>query len=118
MSTFEEWSRAGWRAHLPGVTDVAAFVGGLGEATIPELAAASASRVPGRVAVTVDGEPVTHAELDAGAARVAAWLTRRIEPGDRVLIAAGRARVPALLPRLAPPVPSSCSPIRLHGTRA
>ena len=89
MSTFEEWSRAGWRAHLPGVTDVAAFVGGLGEATIPELAAASASRVPGRVAVTVNGEPVTHAELDAGAARVAAWLTRRIEPGDRVLLAAG-----------------------------
>lgn len=47
--------------------------GGLGEATIPELAAASADRVPGQVAVTIDGEPVTHAELDAGAARVAGF---------------------------------------------
>jgi acyl-CoA synthetase (AMP-forming)/AMP-acid ligase II len=89
MSACEEWSRAGWRAHLPGVTDVPAFVARLGEATIPELAAASAGRVPGRVAVTVDGGPVTHAELDAGAARVAGWLARRIGPGDRVLLAAG-----------------------------
>jgi len=89
MSACEEWSRAGWRAHLPGVADVPAFVARLGEATIPELAAASADRVPGRVAVTVDGEPVTYAELDAGAARVAGWLARRIGPGDRVLLAAG-----------------------------
>jgi acyl-CoA synthetase (AMP-forming)/AMP-acid ligase II len=88
MSASEEWSRAGWRAHLPGTRDLPACVGRLGEATIPELAAASAGRVPGRVAVTVDGEPVTHAELDAGAARVAAWLARRLEPGDRVLLAA------------------------------
>jgi acyl-CoA synthetase (AMP-forming)/AMP-acid ligase II len=89
MSAGEEWSRAGWRAHLPGVTDVPAFVTRLGEATIPELAAASADRVPSRVAVTVDGAPVTYAELDAGAARVAGWLARRIGPGDRVLLAAG-----------------------------
>jgi len=70
MSACEDWSRAGWRAHLPGVTDVPALVGQLGAATIPELAAASADQVPGRVAVTVDGEPVTHAELDADAGRV------------------------------------------------
>jgi acyl-CoA synthetase (AMP-forming)/AMP-acid ligase II len=89
MTAGEEWSRAGWRAHLPGVSDVPAFVGQLSEATIPELAAASAARVPGRVALTVDGEPVTHAELDADAARVAGWLARRLAPGDRVLLAAG-----------------------------
>jgi len=92
MSASEDWSRAGWRAHLPGVTDVPALVGQLGAATIPELAAASADQVPGRVAVTVDGEPVTHAELDADAGRVAGWLARRLRPGDRVLLAAGPGR--------------------------
>jgi acyl-CoA synthetase (AMP-forming)/AMP-acid ligase II len=45
--------------------------------------------VPDRVAVTVDGEPITHAELNDGAGRVAAWLATRIRPGDRVLLAAG-----------------------------
>jgi acyl-CoA synthetase (AMP-forming)/AMP-acid ligase II len=89
MNACDEWSRAGWRAHLPGVADVPAYVGQLGEATIPELAAASAGRAPRRVAVTVDGEPITHGDLDAGAARVAGWLARRLEPGDRVLLAAG-----------------------------
>jgi acyl-CoA synthetase (AMP-forming)/AMP-acid ligase II len=89
MGASAEWSRAGWRAHLPGTGDVPAYVDRLGEATIPELAAASAGRVPDRVAVTVDGEPITHAELDADAARIAGWLARRLQPGDRVLLAAG-----------------------------
>ncbi len=91
MSDYQAWSLAGWRAHLrqlPGVADVQSFAADLGEDTIPGLAAAAASAVPGRVAVTVDGEPVTHAELDDGAARVAAWLARRVRPGDRVLLAA------------------------------
>jgi acyl-CoA synthetase (AMP-forming)/AMP-acid ligase II len=92
MSACQDWSRAGWRAHLPGTTDVPALVGQLGEATIPELAAASADRVPGRVAVAVDGEPVTHAELDADAGRMAGWLARQLRPGDRVLLAAGPSR--------------------------
>jgi acyl-CoA synthetase (AMP-forming)/AMP-acid ligase II len=83
-----DWSLAGWREHLPGVTDVSSFVAGLDADTIPALAAASAAAVPGKVAVTVDGEPVTHAELDDAAARVAGWLARRVRPGDRVLLAA------------------------------
>jgi acyl-CoA synthetase (AMP-forming)/AMP-acid ligase II len=91
MSGYRDWSLTGWRAHLrhlPGVTDIQSFAAGLGEDTIPGLAAAAATAVPGRVAVTVDGEPVTHAELDQGAARVAGWLARRVRPGDRVLLAA------------------------------
>ena len=91
MGGYQAWSLAGWRAHLrqlPGVADVQSFATDLGEDTIPGLAAAAASAVPGRVAVTVDGEPVTHAELDDGAARVASWLARRVRPGDRVLLAA------------------------------
>ena len=85
----EEWSRAGWQAHLPGTRDFAALIGQIGAQTIPALAAESASRVPDRVAVTVDGEPVTHAALDSGAVQVSAWLAGRMDPGDRVLLAAG-----------------------------
>ena len=84
-----EWSEAGWRTHLPGVAGIGDYVAELGSETIPALAAAAAGRVPDRVAVTVDGEPVTHAQLDDAADRVAAWLARRVRPGDRVLLAAG-----------------------------
>ena len=89
MNGYEGWSRAGWRTHLPGVADVPGYVADLGDETIPALAAAAASVVPDRVAVTVDGEPVTHARLDEEAGLVAAWLATRVNPGDRVLLAAG-----------------------------
>jgi acyl-CoA synthetase (AMP-forming)/AMP-acid ligase II len=89
VSVGEEWSRAGWRAHLPDVADPAALVESFGNATIPELAAESARRSGGRLAVTVDGEGLSHGRLDAESARVAGWLAGRVEPGDRVLLAAG-----------------------------
>src|SRR5215472_6630265 len=88
MTGYEEWSRAGWAAHLPGVTDIPAHVAGLGEATIPGLAAASADRVPDRIALSIDGEQITHAALNAQAAQIAAWLAARVDPGDRILLAA------------------------------
>src|SRR5205823_6164378 len=84
-----DWSLDGWRTHLPGAADVPDYVARLGGESLPALAAAAASVVPDRVAVTVDGEPVTHAGLDEASARVAAWLARRVRPGDRVLLAAG-----------------------------
>jgi malonyl-CoA/methylmalonyl-CoA synthetase len=104
------WSRAGWRAHLSlagagaagagaadapvadeAVADAAAadLVWQFGAATIPDLAAESAGEFPDRVAVSVDGVPMTHAGLDGAAGRVAGWLAARIAPGDRVLLAAG-----------------------------
>ncbi len=93
MSGYLDWSTAGWRTHLPGphppgLADMRSLVASLGDGTIPALAAASAAAVPGKVAVTVGGEAVTHAELDDAAARVAGWLAGRIRPGDRVLLAA------------------------------
>ncbi len=88
MSGYQDWSTVGWRMHLPGVADVRSLTAGLGDGTIPALAAASAAAVPGKLAVTVDGAPVTHAELDDAAAGVAGWLAGRIRPGDRVLLAA------------------------------
>src|SRR6185312_2273512 len=57
---------------------VADLVARLGTATIPDLAAESAAQFPDRVAVSVDGVPVTHAGLDAAAGRVAGWLAGRI----------------------------------------
>jgi acyl-CoA synthetase (AMP-forming)/AMP-acid ligase II len=83
--SYGEWSAAGWRTHAPELADVTA----LGDDTISALAAASAARVPDRVAVSIDGLAVTHAALDDGAARVAGWLAPRLRPGDRVLLAAG-----------------------------
>jgi acyl-CoA synthetase (AMP-forming)/AMP-acid ligase II len=82
------WSLAGWRAHLPGTTDIAGQVRALGEHTIPELAAIAASAHPDRTAVSVDDHVITHAELDAGSAAVAAWLASRTDPGEGVLLAA------------------------------
>ena len=89
MSGYQDWCLGGWRTHLPGVADMPDYVARLGDESLPALAAASASAGPDRVAVTVDGEPVTHAELDEASGRVAAWLARRVRPGDRVLLAAG-----------------------------
>ncbi len=89
VSYYLDWSEAGWRRHLPGTADARSLVGGLGGETIPALAAAAAAAVPDRVAVAVDGQAITHAGLDAAAARVAGWLADRIRPGDRVLLAAG-----------------------------
>ena len=86
---YEDWSLAGWRTHLPGAADLGQFASGLGDETIPALAAAAADRAPYRIAVAVDGEPVSYAELDAAAGRVAAWLTGRVHVGDRVLLLAG-----------------------------
>jgi acyl-CoA synthetase (AMP-forming)/AMP-acid ligase II len=86
---WQAWSRDGWQLHLPGTTDPATLVSTLGEETIPALAAQSARRAGGRLAISVDGDGVTHAQLDADAARLQAWLAARIQPGDRVLLAAG-----------------------------
>ena len=92
---YGDWSLAGWRAHLPGATDIPGIAGHvqtLGERTIPELAAMTASAHPDHIAVTVDGHGMTHAELDAGSAAVAAWLASRTGPGERVLLAASPGR--------------------------
>ena len=101
------WSRAGWRIH--GDTTAAGAVDesgasdgpgcadrpgdgdwpGSGAATIPELAARSAQRVPDLVAVSADGEKITHGQLDAEARQAAGWLAARLDRGERMLLAAG-----------------------------
>jgi len=82
----DAWSRRGWRIHLVAGSGPRPWSA---EGTIPELAAASACRVPGRVAVSVDGQPVSHGQLGEEARQAAAWLAARLAPGDRMLLAAG-----------------------------
>ena len=69
MTSYEEWSRAGWAAHLPAVADIPAHVAGLGEATIPGLAAESAA---GRALATAQGAlfDMMLAHMDANGDRV------------------------------------------------
>ncbi len=94
------WSRHGWRIHgadpgsgglspWPAAAPAGTGIAAPGPATIPDLAAASARRVPDRVAVSVDGQPVSHGRLDAEARQAAAWLGARLAPGERMLLAAG-----------------------------
>jgi acyl-CoA synthetase (AMP-forming)/AMP-acid ligase II len=85
--SWREWSRIAWSRHLPGVSDYGIFVDGLGDATIHGLAGRTAAANPGRLAITIDGVGLTHGALDAKASRAAGWLARKIETGERVLIA-------------------------------
>jgi malonyl-CoA/methylmalonyl-CoA synthetase len=39
--------------------------------------------------VSVDGQPVSHGRLDAQARQAAGWLAGRLDPGERMLLAAG-----------------------------
>lgn len=80
--SWEGWSRASWRRHL-------------GERSLPDLnttlagaAWEAAARHPDKLAVSIDGEALTFAELTDGAAEVAAWLQAVTAPRDRVLLAA------------------------------
>ena len=85
MSDYRDWCLDGWRTHLPGVTDVPGYVARLGSESLPALAAASASASPDRVAVTVDGEPPTHAELDEASARWAESAAHRTREAHQPL---------------------------------
>jgi acyl-CoA synthetase (AMP-forming)/AMP-acid ligase II len=83
-----EWSRGGWRRHLPDVPDPQRFAHDLGNATIHGLAHATATTNPDRLAIRIGDTELTHGGLDHMAARAAGWLSRRVKPGERVLIAA------------------------------
>jgi len=82
--SYRDWSRTGWQLHAPGFDPSS-----LGEGTILALAAESAARFPDRMAVSIDGESVSHRELFDASARVAGFLSSRVAPGDRVLLVAG-----------------------------
>jgi len=91
MSGYQDWSLDGWRTHLPGVTDVADYVTRLGGQSLPRWRPRPPTRCRNRVAVTVDGEPLTHAALDQALRPGGGVAGPAGASGDRVLLAAGSA---------------------------
>jgi acyl-CoA synthetase (AMP-forming)/AMP-acid ligase II len=82
---------AAWRRHGAsiGAGGAAALRRELAAGSLPAAFAAAAGERSGRTALVVDGERVSHGELDERAARVAGWLRgQSVEPGDRVLLCA------------------------------
>lgn len=79
---WEEWSRASWQRHLGGraMPDL--------PASLPGAAWGAAAGQPDKLAVSVDGRPLSFAELIAGAAEAAGWLETVTARSDRVLLVA------------------------------
>ena len=77
-----------WRRHLAREVEPAALRRELTAGSLSEAFAATARRVPDRLALTVGDRAMTHGELDARAARAAGGLRALgVRPGDRVLVA-------------------------------
>jgi malonyl-CoA/methylmalonyl-CoA synthetase len=75
-----------WERHL-GATADEHLVERLASGTIAGAAHATAVRYPDSPALSIDGESVTHGELDSLAGRMGGWLRERgVEPGGVVLI--------------------------------
>ncbi len=76
-----------WRRHLAPGVDLQRALAGLTRGSLPEALGAAAASAPERLALEIDGEAVTHGELDRRAALVGGWLQARgIRPGERVLL--------------------------------
>ncbi|MDP4502297.1 class I adenylate-forming enzyme family protein [Nonomuraea turcica] len=82
----DDLGRAAWERHVED--DVAGVLAGLAEGTLGEAFQRTARQRPDAVAVQVDDDALTHAELDERAAAVAGWLRGRLPAGARVVIAA------------------------------
>jgi malonyl-CoA/methylmalonyl-CoA synthetase len=82
-------ARHGWRIHLAGGSFGGDVRGLLTGASLPEMFSATARREPGRPALLIAGQSVTHGELDARAGHVGAWLGEHgVRAGDVVIISA------------------------------
>ncbi|WP_127931373.1 class I adenylate-forming enzyme family protein [Nonomuraea polychroma] len=82
----DDLRRAAWERHVED--DVAGVLAGLAEGTLGEAFQRTARLRPDAVAIQVDDDALTHAELDRHAAAVAGWLRGRLPAGARVVIAA------------------------------
>jgi malonyl-CoA/methylmalonyl-CoA synthetase len=81
-------ARRAWERHLPPGTDVQAFVARLSDGTLPTVAADTAQHFGDKPALIIDGEQITHARLSSETSALAAFLARRVNPGDRVVLCA------------------------------
>ena len=78
---------AAWAAHAGADVDPAQLRARLAAGSLPAAFEEAARESGDRPALTIEGESLTHRELDDAAARVAGWLAGRgVGPGDRVLL--------------------------------
>jgi len=76
-----------WRRHLGEEVDAGSLQAGLVEGCLTRAFHDTAARDPERPALIIDGEGITHGQLDRLAAEVGGWLRAQgIEPGGRVLL--------------------------------
>ncbi len=79
-----------WRLHLAKEVDAHTLRAELSEGSLPRAFHETAVRDPGRTALTIGGETVTHGDLDRLAAQVGGWIkSRGISPGERVVVCGG-----------------------------
>jgi malonyl-CoA/methylmalonyl-CoA synthetase len=79
-----------WRRHLGGEVDAGGLRVDLSEGSLPRVFHEIATSDPGRPALTIGGETVTHGELDRLAARAGGWIrSQDVAPGDRVVLCGG-----------------------------
>ncbi len=76
-----------WRRHLGEEVDAGSLQAELVEGCLTRAFHDTAARDPERPALIIDGEGITHGQLDRRAAEVGGWLRAQgIEPGGRVLL--------------------------------
>ncbi|MGI8717334.1 MAG: AMP-binding protein, partial [Lapillicoccus sp.] len=80
-----QWSHASWERHLAGGPGLDFSCS---ERTLATWAWETASRHPTRLAVSIEGDSRSFAELRDAGAVVAGWLRERVSLGDRVLLVA------------------------------
>jgi non-ribosomal peptide synthetase component F len=111
-----------WRRHLGDEVDPDSLRAELALGSLPRAFHEAAARYPERTALTIDGEKISHVELDRLAARVGGWLRARgVGAQERVVLCGGNSldfvtaylgilRAGASSCRPAPPSPSpSCA---------
>ena len=76
-----------WRRHLGEEVEAGSLRVELARGSLPLAFHDTAARYPERVALAIDGEKITHGELDVLAARAGGWLREQgVGQGERVLL--------------------------------
>lgn len=84
--TVEAWERHLGR-RLEGEASVDSLRAELAEGSLPRAFRDTAARYPDRAALTIDGEAITHGDLDRLAAKAGGWLRGQdVGPGGKVLL--------------------------------
>jgi malonyl-CoA/methylmalonyl-CoA synthetase len=92
MATGNRYSEAmlhAWRSHLGSEFDPDVLLGELSTGTLSRAFHDTAIRYPERVALEVDGEKITHGELDSQASSVGGWLSSRGLGSGQVVLLCG-----------------------------